>query len=178
MGSHGHPALDAAAGASPPTRGRRDWGPRFILATRSLDRGYRLMDRLRSELVLAFASDETLDRFNDLAYSHSTEYDPGSSAYRASLFPWEESVIERFFPQPPARVLIGGAGSGREAFALLELGYEVVAFEPSVGLLRSMTDRVRTDTGLRAYRAGFEDLPSLAPAVPGQEATSLERMAP
>src|SRR5207237_6703831 len=98
--------------------GERDWGARLILASKSLDRGYRLLDQVRSELVLAFASDATLDRYNDLAYTHSSEYDPESSGFRAYLFPWEEQVIERFFPPPPPRVLGRAAGAGIEPLDL------------------------------------------------------------
>jgi hypothetical protein len=140
-----------------------DWGARLILASRSLDQGYRLLDRIRSELVLAFASDATLDRFNDLAYSSSSEYDPRSSGFRAYLFPWEEHVVDRFFPPPPARVLVGGAGSGREAFALLEQGYEVVAFDPSPALVRLMAAHAPAGSKLEAYRGSYEELPILAP---------------
>ena len=35
-------------------------------------------------------------------------------------------------PPPPARVLVAGAGWGREVIALNELGYRVVAFEPAM----------------------------------------------
>jgi len=155
-----------------------DWGARLILASRWLDRGYGLLEKVRSELVLAFASDETLDRYNDLAYSGSSEYDPSSSAFRAYLFPWEEQVVDRFFPTPPARVLVGGAGSGREAFALLERGYEVVAFDPSVGLTSLMASRTHPAGKLSVYRGGYEDLPVLS-AVGGDGGTvSLADMPP
>ena len=92
---------------------------------------------MRSELVLAMAGDDVLDRYNDLMYSSAGDYDPTSPEFLDFLFPWEESVVERFFPRPPARVLVGAAGAGREAFALARLGYEVVAFEPAPGLARS-----------------------------------------
>jgi hypothetical protein len=133
---------------------------RFLVATKSIDRGYRLFDRLRSDLVLAFASDSTLDRFNDLSYASAPDYDPSSSGFRSYLFPWEEQVIERFFPPAPARVLIGGAGSGREAFALLERGYELTAFDPSPALAAAMAAR-SADTKLDVYIGAYEQLPLL-----------------
>src|SRR5204863_8381274 len=123
----GSPACSVSTTMGAPKASGGDWPARFLLATRSVDRGFRLFDRLRSEMVLAVASDRTLDRFNDLAYASASDYDPESSSFRAYLFPWEERVVERFFPAPPARVLVGGAGSGREAFALVERGYEVTA---------------------------------------------------
>ena len=155
-----------------------DWAARIILASRALDRGYRLMDAVRSELVLAFCSDATLERFNDLAYSHSSEYDPGSSAFRAYLFPWEERVVERFFPPPPARVLVGGAGSGREPFALAERGYEVVAFDPSPALAAHMAARAGDDGRIQVFRASYEDLPTLSPASGDRSGPNLTEMPP
>lgn len=47
------------------------------------------------------------------------------------LYPWETQWFERRLPSPPAAILIGAAGSGREASALRGLGYQVHAFEPS-----------------------------------------------
>jgi len=41
-----------------------------------------------------------------------------------------------FLPPPPAAVLDIGAGSGRDAAALVALGYEVTAAEPAVALRR------------------------------------------
>lgn len=50
---------------------------------------------------------------------------------RDGLYPWEESWFSRRLPPPPARVLIGAAGAGREAVVLERRGYTVVALEPS-----------------------------------------------
>jgi len=141
---------------------RGDLGARFLAATRWVDRAQLLFDRARSELVAGLASDDVLDRFNDLIYSGAEGYDPGEAGFRAYLFPWEEEVIEHSFPAPPAKILIGGAGSGRETFALLERGFEVVAFDPSEGLIRLMFKRVTGDLSLEVFRAGYEDLPRLA----------------
>jgi SAM-dependent methyltransferase len=38
------------------------------------------------------------------------------------------------FPSPPALILDVGSGSGRDAAAFAELGYEIVAVEPATGL--------------------------------------------
>jgi hypothetical protein len=136
----------------------------LILATKWVDRVQLLFDRVRSELVAGLASDEMLDRLNDLVYTDAGGYDPKAAGFREYLFPWEEQVIERYFPAPPARILIGGAGSGREAFALLDRGYEVVTFDPSEGLIGLMAKGVRPGQPLQAFRAAYEDLPSLHPA--------------
>jgi hypothetical protein len=162
---------------SPEGRGS-DWAARFLLATRVVDRGYGFFDRLRSEAVLAVASDRTLDRFNDLAYAKADDYDPESAGFRAYLFPWEERVIEQFFPKAPARVLVGGAGGGREAFALLDRGYEVTAFDPSGGLVRAMAGRRASDGRLDLYVGAYEDLPRLQPVAEAGGTVDVASLAP
>ena len=52
------------------------------------------------------------------------------------LYPWETDWFERRLPSPPASILIGAAGGGREAAALRDLGYQVRAFEPSASAFR------------------------------------------
>src|SRR5262245_21966636 len=113
---------------------------RMVLATSLVDRGYQLFDRLRSRVVLMCAadSDEFYDIYNALAYDHQDIYRAGAKAFRSTLFPFEERVISRHFPEPPGTVLVGAAGGGREALALASLGYDVVAFEPASGLAGSL----------------------------------------
>jgi hypothetical protein len=140
-----------------------DWVVRLILLTRTVDFAFKCFDRLRSKLVLALASDAVLDRFNDVAYGKVQDYRPDSKSFRAYLFPWEEHVIDRFLPPPPARVLVGGAGGGREVFALAKRGYEVVAFEPSQKLAETMAASCTGGMRVAVYRARYEDLPALLP---------------
>jgi hypothetical protein len=47
------------------------------------------------------------------------------------LFEWEQQAVREHFPPPPARVVVTGAGAGREVLALLRLGYDAVGYEPS-----------------------------------------------
>lgn len=135
------------------------WIARAVHLTSAADRAYRLFDRTRSTLVLAFASDEFLDEYNRIAYGRSESYRAGAATFRAGLFDWEREAIDRYFPPPPGRVLVGGAGGGREAFALVERGYTVVAFDPADALVDSM--RATAPAGLRACRGGYGDLPHL-----------------
>jgi SAM-dependent methyltransferase len=129
-------------------------GARAIWATTAIDRAFRRFDRLRSELVAATASDSVLDRFNDLAYGRTNTYRPDTGSFRAYLFPWEEQIVQERFPPPPARILVGGAGGGREALALARLGYEVVAFDPSEWLVRALASR----PGVTVFRGRYEEL--------------------
>lgn len=47
------------------------------------------------------------------------------------LFDWEREWYAAELPPPPARVLVGGAGAGREVRALVAMGYVVDALEPA-----------------------------------------------
>lgn len=53
--------------------------------------------------------------------------------YDALRFEDVQSGVLRFLPTPPASILDIGAGSGRDARALAELGYDVTAVEPAAG---------------------------------------------
>jgi hypothetical protein len=141
---------------------------RAILATRAvdhvfaaLDRGYRLFDRLRSELVAALAADAVLDRFNELVYGRGRTYLPGPAGSSEGLFPWEESIVRDFFPPPPARILVGGAGGGREALDLANRGYDVVGFDPSSTLVDAFAEHVAPGTRVRVHHASYAEMDSL-----------------
>jgi hypothetical protein len=56
---------------------------------------------------------------------------------RSGLTPWELSAVRSWFPPPPARVLVYGAGGGREVLALAGLGYDTHGFECHAGLVRA-----------------------------------------
>lgn len=67
---------------------------------------------------------------------------------RRGLNAWEHDALERFFAGRE-RIVVTGAGGGREVLALLELGYDSVGFEPNLKL-------VRFGEGLLA-RSGYPD---------------------
>jgi hypothetical protein len=136
-------------------------GVRIVRASILVDRGHQLFDRVRSTLVARFASDEFLEAYNDVAYRKHADYTVGSVKFREGLFHWEEEMARRNFPPPPCRLLIGGAGGGREAYAWASQGYDVVAFEPSPTLARSIERRVAEYPGVRAWLGRYEDLPLL-----------------
>jgi 2-polyprenyl-3-methyl-5-hydroxy-6-metoxy-1,4-benzoquinol methylase len=134
-------------------------GAWLIRASTVVDNGYRRFDRVRSELVAALASDAVLDRFNEIAYGQTQAYLPDAADFRAYLFPWEEAVVREQFPQPPARILVGGAGGGREPLALADMGYEVVAFDPAEPLISALTRRAPAN--VVALEGAYEDMNTL-----------------
>jgi hypothetical protein len=140
---------------------------RVIRVTTIVDRAARRFDQVRSLLVTRCASPSVLDAYNDLAYERTPVYRAGTPQFRYTLFNWEAEAIASAFPSPPGRVLIGGAGGGREAFALAARGYEVVAFEPSADLARSMVRHAPAGINVEALIGRYEDLPWLTSAASG-----------
>jgi hypothetical protein len=132
---------------------------------------------VRGRALAAYISDDALDRLNELAYGLTPAYLPGAPGFRAYLFPWEEAAIERFFPRPPARILLGGAGGGREALWLADMGFDVVAFDPAIPLVKGLARATPAGGRLDVYRAGYEELPLLAPALSGAPGIDLRDLA-
>jgi hypothetical protein len=147
---------------------------RLILASKVIDKSYYAIERARSALILGFASEAVVKCFNDLAYGRDLSYHPESPTFRRGLFAWEERTIATYFPPSPARVLIGGAGGGREAIVLAEKGYEVTAFEPCAPLAAAMSCRFAGRLNIKIYRARYEDMPHLFPARPDAPSIKLE----
>jgi SAM-dependent methyltransferase len=84
---------------------------------------------------------------------YDASFDPRND--HVGLYAWEMQWFERRLPSPPASILVGAAGGGREAEALEGLGYEVHAFEPS----RRAYERCKSVLGeRRVHQASFEDL--------------------
>ena len=85
-------------------------------------------------------------------------YDARGRCPGRDAFPWEAAWFAADLPPAPARVLVGGAGQGREAGWLAARGYDVVAFDPAPSLVRRALAQV-TRLGCRAFlRGSYEDL--------------------
>jgi SAM-dependent methyltransferase len=137
-------------------------GARLIRGSLLADQGFKRFDQLRSFLITSFAGDGTLEAYNDLTYGATRVYDASTPVFRTRLFNWEAELVDRVFPKPPSRILVGGAGGGREAFELVARGYEVTAFEPSEVLARSMAEKAKERAAPVDVLLGrYEDLPRL-----------------
>jgi len=158
---------------------RASIGTFLLTVSKVVDEAYSLFDGLREELVLFLGSDEFMRRYNDYIYGRHTAYSSGEHGFRPPfLWEWEETAVREFFPPPPARLLVGGAGAGREAIALAERGYEVTAFECAPPLLRGMRDEAqRLGQSIEMYRGRYEDLfeeaPGAASSDPDEEIPQL-----
>jgi hypothetical protein len=83
-------------------------------------------------------------------------YDRGDTYGPSGLFPWERAWYDRELPPAPARLLIGGCGSGREMLPLVEAGYEVSGFDPAARLCGSA--RLALPAQARIWQMRYEDL--------------------
>ena len=83
---------------------------RIIRLSTVVDRAARRFDQIRSVLITRWASPSVLDAYNDLAYERTPVYRAGTPQFRHTLFNWETEAIAGAFPDPPGRLLIGGAG--------------------------------------------------------------------
>lgn len=106
--------------------GAGDLAARALRAyARGLLRLERLVDGFMEEALPILLDDEGLRRFRDRVWLQT-----GTAAPGRPLFAWEEAWYRRDLPQPPARILVGAAGRGREVKWLVDRGYSVSAFEP------------------------------------------------
>jgi len=72
----------------------------------------------------------TAEHFDQSRYYASTEHN------LSGFFGWEKSVLDQFF-RPGSRILVAGAGGGREVLALRKAGFDAEGFECSVPLVRA-----------------------------------------
>jgi hypothetical protein len=108
---------------------------------------HRLSLRTTASYALAALADNTsrasqsLADFSEAFALHTLDGDERSAlteqlyarsphGQRTELFAWEQGWLERSLPPAPARVLVGGAGHGREVRHLIARGYDVYAFDP------------------------------------------------
>jgi hypothetical protein len=111
---------------------------------RSLDRICRAIEGFASEaLSVEQRSAITLRLYDQRRIDGS----PG-------LRPWEQAWYAGALPAPPAKILIGGCGWGREALVLCEQGYRVFAAEPAPALFRAACERLPCHA--RVWPLGYE----------------------
>ena len=124
---------------------RRELGRRAARAlNRTLGFAHRQLERasrLLPEIALALLDDPAIEHDGLLGnYGPKTPY--VTAAHQSlGLYPFEVRALEAYFPRPPARLLLPGAGAGRELFALRESGYEVDAFDAAPPLVEAACAR-------------------------------------
>ncbi len=107
----------------------------FEVADRWLNRLVRLTNAMHEGFWLGcLNADElnavTAERFDQSQYYASTEHN------LSGFFEWEKSVLDRFFRRG-SRILVAGAGGGREVLALRKAGFDAEGFDCSLPLVRA-----------------------------------------
>lgn len=106
--------------------------------------GLARVQRLLAEIpVVLYSPDFERIATNDHYVRYQGVYSGGGPK---GLFSFEERALREYFPPPPARILLHGAGGGREMLVLAERGYEVEAYEPVPELVKK-AESALTDNG-------------------------------
>jgi len=93
---------------------------------------------LWSGLWLGLLTREHLHQIDQLSYGASKNY-LGANHNLSGLFGWEAEAVDHYF-KGCGRVVLLGAGAGREVTPLLDRGFEVDAFECHDGLREAGND--------------------------------------
>jgi hypothetical protein len=116
----------------------------YTAALRRKGRLFAIANALFDGFWLGMLDRESLARLDELHYDTRREQAGGGAAYRydedqwnvRGLFDWERAAIEEHFPSS-GRIVVTGAGGGREVLALLKQGYDAVGYEPHPRLVRA-----------------------------------------
>lgn len=103
-----------------------------------------LPPRIRSLHSFVWLHALNSDDLNDLtidSYKESTGFETPEHNLKG-LWEWEESVFQECFSHCK-RVIVAGAGGGREMIALSRMGMEVVGFDPSNDLVEACRRNLR-----------------------------------
>jgi SAM-dependent methyltransferase len=138
------------------------WLRGLLLASRAMAWMFTAQEVLRDEILLAFVAPELRDAVTVATYARDDSYLPGGATFEQGLLSWEAALLER--PEVPrrGRVLLAGAGGGREAKALSDRGYAVAAFEPVERYCSACTDALRDHRNVQIACASYKDLVDLA----------------
>lgn len=114
----------------------------YHLTYRWLASTYHALNALHAFLRACFAGfwlgvlkRETLLEIDDAFYSRAPQY-RADEYNRRGLWSWEDRLVSRYFGSCK-RVLVVGAGGGREVLALARRGYEVHGVECNADLVRA-----------------------------------------
>lgn len=105
----------------------------YFQTERLTQRVNRLIEAVVDGVWLGVLDRSALDRVDEAYYKHWGEYD--QDAYNlGGLTEWEAEAIDRHFPSG-GRVVVTGAGAGREVLGLIGRGFDAVGYEPNEELV-------------------------------------------
>jgi hypothetical protein len=110
----------------------------YATASRFQQRLITHLNAFTNGLWLGAMDRDALDLIDEIYYEGKSNY--VDEAYNSGgLRDWEAEMIEAHFPAS-GRVVVTGAGGGREVLALLERGYDAVGYEPNELLVSAGND--------------------------------------
>jgi hypothetical protein len=120
----------------------------------------------QDEMLWAWFGPERREAINQTLsqtfWGKTTAYVPGGDIFEMGLFDWElRAIAEPPFPRS-GRILLGGAGGGRELVELCRRGFDVVAFEPSGRLCESARQVIASFPRADVVQASYRDLVNAA----------------
>lgn len=109
-------------------------------------------------LWLAVLRERDRQATTDLYYDSADPYQ-NDEYNRLGLQAWERSAVERWFPER-GRILVAGAGGGREVYGLTRLGFTAEGFEPNQRLSEHASRWLeREGVAARVHAAGASGVP-------------------
>ena len=120
----------------------------FAVADRCLDRVVRFMKIVHEGFWLGCLSPDELNAVTAEHFDHS-QFFSSNGHNRSGFFQWEQKTLDQFFRRG-WRVLVAGAGGGREVLALRHSGFEAQGFECSPALVDA-SQRIFDELGESDY---------------------------
>lgn len=128
---------------------RPDFRQLALRASAAVDLAWQAFATVRQELALAAFSTDEQSAFTAQQYASKAKYLPGAEFNQRGLFEFERLALQAHFPAPPARVLVGACGGGREVLALRQMGYAVAAaYDPAAALVEGLRGTLADRTPL------------------------------
>lgn len=135
------------------------WARALVAIDRATQQGARVVHDACESAALHLLDDARRQALTTWCYDRATTYRPGEPFFRRGLFAWESRALDDLALDAGSRVLLIGAGGGREIDALLARGYKVTATEPAPALLRSAAAHFKDPEGrVTLVRGGFDDM--------------------
>lgn len=94
---------------------------------------YDFLDAILTGFWLGVMSEKSLDYSDELYYNRNKKY-TDDKYNETGLFVWEKVAIEKYFTNTK-NILLIAAGGGREALALIKMGFEVDSYECNTALI-------------------------------------------
>lgn len=107
----------------------------FVIADRWVDRIARVVQTVHEGFWLGSLNADELNAVTARHFDQSQFYASGEHN-QSGLFEWEKNSLNQYFP-PRCRVLVAGAGGGREVVALRQAGFDAEGFECSLPLVQA-----------------------------------------